>query len=355
MLLVVTATSNEPVPVLSPRVTGLIKDVAETDDGTVEIGYVEDRRLVVVGTVPVTPHRESAVEHDKSLREKKIKHALAVITSIVDEIRNKMAGLDVLTGLVEASHIAKVDNVVVLSSGLSTVDPVDWRTLGFSGDTNAEVRDLARRHFVPDLNDKHLLYSGLGATVRPQAAMPKPVADKVVNFWLTLCAKTSAASCDRDDSYAAQQAAAPTTVKSPLVLIPTTCTRGVGPGKTEVSVPDALLGFAGNRTELPPTANSVLKPIIDLLRDGGTVTIVGHTADYGGLDGQKTTSSGRAHAVATRMIQLGLPRTAITRIDGVGPAQPVPHQLPKAPANRRVTFTINRTITSIPVCHGAAE
>jgi len=347
--LVVTATANEPAPAMSSQLKNELTDLAGHKDGEISLVHPAGGRAVPGPTVVLTPMRGNEEETDKGFRASKITDNLQAVSDDVSGIKSTSAGLDLLTGLVSAGENHRNHTIYVLSSGLSTVAPLDWRKLGWGFSTQAVINTLRRQGNLPDLHGHDVIFTGLGLTAPPQQALTTPERTKLRTFWLTLCTE-SGGHCTPDDT-AADTGKSPTGDAATFTVpIDPACTYTPDPNHTVLSIPDSLLGFAGNSIMLPPKADQVLRPIAAGVKAGDQVHIVGHTANSGPLPGQYRTSQQRAIAVLHRLLQLGASPAAVITYAGVGPDDPVPNVPGTDPANRRVTLVSTHLLIAAPAC-----
>jgi outer membrane protein OmpA-like peptidoglycan-associated protein len=347
--LIVTATANEPEPVLSSQLTTELTSLAGHDHGEISLVHPSGGRALPGPTVVLTPMRGEDKETDSDLASDRIAENLQTLSTHLSHIKSTSAGLDLLTGLVHAGADRHKHTIYVLSSGLSTVAPLDWRKLGWGFPTQTVIDTLRRQGNLPDLRGHDVIFTGLGLTAPPQQPLTTPERRKLKTFWLTLCTQ-SGGRCTTDDTAADTGKSPSGNAATPTVPIDPPCTYTPNPGPPTLSLSNALLGFAGDSSVLPTKANQVLKPIAASIKAGDRVRIVGHTADYGPLPGQYQTSEDRALAVRHRLLQLGASPAAVITYTGVGPDDPVPHVPAKDPANRRVTLESTHVLISAPAC-----
>lgn len=346
----VTATANEPTPLLSMNMTRDLTSIASHDDGEILFLHPDQGRAVPGTSVKLTPMRDSLhKETNPDLAASKTNDNIQTASQVLNKIHSSNPGLDLLTGLVAAGDQHERRTIYVLSSGLSTVAPLDFRKLGWGFSTDVVIQDLRRQGNLPNLHGHDIIFSGLGLTAGRQPPLTVPERRKVTDFWTTLCFD-SGGQCTVDDSAADSGAAPNGDAPTWIVPIDPPCTYSRSPGHTTLSLSDSLLGFAGNSTVLPANGDRVLKPIAAAIKAGDHVHIVGHTANYQSLSGQYTTSRGRALAVLARLRQLGASPSAVFTIDGVGPDDPVPNVPATDPSNRRVTLDSTHALMAASAC-----
>ncbi|MDF2272146.1 OmpA family protein [Streptomyces coacervatus] len=355
----VTATSAEPAPALPESV---MKELHQAAAASKRPGDAVVRLLVGGGARPqlafaadLTPRRSNgAVEHSPRQREGKIQKGLEAFDSRLRTARSGAPGLDLLNLLDRAARVQSHTRIIVISSGLSTADPVDYRQLGLSGDPQKVAADLKARHLLPDLSGHQISFAGLGETAGGQSALPPAARQTLQETWRRICTLADASSCQVIDELAA--AMPPTATKPvPRINVPLTVTRpGPRPGSQKASLPDTVLGFRADSAALSPAADAALRPLVQLINTRHLrADITGHVADVGpGHDGMQL-SLRRARAVADRLVALGAPRGALRSVTGRGDLDPVIHNWTNgsfnealASRNRRTEVLLDTTTTT---------
>lgn len=348
---VVTATSAEPAPVLPPPVRLLLEKVA-SDADRVDGALV---RLIVSGDAGIpqqtehdlTPYRrEGQVEHSSR------KHEL--IADRIDELERSVAdaaatgdGLELL-GLLDQAAAGDPERIVVLSSGLSTVDPVDWRVLGWEADPALVAGQLAERRLLPDLGGQRIEFHGIGRVAGSQPVLPPPARALVADLWAEVCHTAGGERCDIAGDGSAIR---PPVATRPVPVVEVSPGVTPRPGcSTRQALDNSTLGFRANSAELHADADVTLLPYAELLSTCAVAEIVGHVADVGPGDGAEL-SLRRAAAVAERLRHLGACPAAITGVTGHGDSEPVEPNWnpdgsfsePRAARNRRVELLLTAT------------
>ncbi|MET7312771.1 OmpA family protein [Streptomyces sp. NPDC005571] len=315
-----TATSAEAAPALPDVIKQELRQTAsaakQPGDATV--------RLLVGGaaaqpfTADLAPLRTKGVIEHGQQRHTKIDENLAQFDAELATARSRSQGEDLL-GLIDRAARTKADaDLVVISSGISTADPVDFRKIGFSGDPKEVAADLRNRHLLPDLANRRVSFAGLGQTAGGQPPLPLPARDYVEQVWKGVCELAGAAECRVIDEIGPVKP--PTaTAAVPRVPVPTIATRpGPRPNSEIVSIPDPITGFTRDSARLSPAADDVLRPLADEIASKDLrVDVVGHVADVGPGHGMDL-SRRRAEAVARRLVALGVPDDAIGSVIGRG-------------------------------------
>ncbi|MBX6390374.1 MAG: OmpA family protein [Frankia sp.] len=346
-VIAMTATSAEPVPGLAEPLRLALEDAASAS----EQAGVPDVRLVLLDAEPVdidlTPIRDGEVEFDPMVRPQMIDDALAALS---EELGRRVAlrpELDVLDTLRAAARAGGDGPIYLITSGISTVDPVNFAALGWDFDPQAVAADLADRGLLPSLDGRSVTFVGLGVSAGSQPPLAEPEEDKVRELWLAVCRAAGAADCAAVDGVLATGSTAPGS-RQPVTVVPVPH-HGTTRGPESVDLAGAVL-FDGDSAILRPAADAVLRGLVAHLAqcgEGARVDVTGHVADVvRGVPENGPLSDERARAVANRLLQLGLPESAISRVVGVGDSQTVIDNWTgdvfdeaKAARNRRVTLT----------------
>ncbi|MDX2698393.1 OmpA family protein [Streptomyces ipomoeae] len=342
----VTGSTAEPAPwapVLEDLAVRHALRAVDPGDGAVSIVVSTNPEVNQVDLTPLRDGRE--VEQDPAAAREKVLARTAKLRSALTTNTPAASGLDLLGTYRRALQATPRDGTVVLvSSGVQTVDPLDVRTLGWTFDAGATVRDLKRRGLVPDARGRHVEFVGLGIAYGTQPELPLPAARRITALWRAVCTASGAASCTvRDEDIPRLPSASDRPVPVvPVAASPTSC-RG------SFVVP-ASVTFAADDATLRDDADRYLSPIADSLRRcpaDRAVHITGHTAQVDtGTSGYEL-SAARAQAVRDRLVRLGVAPALIVRVDGVGSTRPVVDNMPGgvfaealARQNRRVEITV---------------
>jgi outer membrane protein OmpA-like peptidoglycan-associated protein len=354
--LVLTATSAEPAPALPGQVRQLLEDMASKADQP-QGAMV---RLIVSGPpgmpqqpeIDLTPYRSpNKVEHS-SAKQSKIERNLTDLEHSVAAATASADGLD-LVDLLDRAAAGNADQIIVVSSGLSTVAPVDWRQLGWELDPHEVASELAKGKWLPDLHNHRVTFFRLGHVAGSQPQLHLPGRDLVKELWVAICKEAGGTGCETvDDDSALTPPAATRPV--PLVVVPPTSTPQPK-CSSSTTLDDATLGFRRNSAALHNDADRMLRPYAELLGSCAVADIVGHVADVGPGD-DVALSELRAKAVADRLIGLGACPTAIKSVAGRGDTEPLePNWNPdgtfnetKAARNRRVELHFTATASPCP-------
>ena len=311
-----TATSAESAPsaaVLHDPLMAYAKAARHTGDATVTI-------VTATSTVSVdlTPMRGKAVERIPDKATTKIEDNLARLETIVTSITATKAGLDPVAAWDRGIAVTPSGgHIYLLSSGLSTVAPVDLRR---AGGWIANPKGFVKRTRAADLphtDGRHLTYVGLGYAAGRQPSAGPAARTALTTIYLGLCQKAHAASCDVIDhpvSESPTKATKPVPVVS-LTEVPTACVA------SQIAI-DNSVTFLPDSPHLVDDADKVLRPIAALLRQcptGRKVTVTGHSARTPTSTGPATDLElARARAVRRRLLELGVPARVLGKATAGG-------------------------------------
>ena len=107
--------------------------------------------------------------------------------------------------------------------------------------------------------------------------------------------------------------------------------------------------FEEASSALLPASRVLLDEVADALRPclGSIIAITGHTDRSGSEPGNILLSMDRARAVREALVRRGIPRDGL-RARGVGSREPAEGLPPTDPANRRIEFSVVRTVPLLP-------
>lgn len=319
-----TATSHEPAPSTS-RLSGMLGDHARAalypGDGAVTV-LVQGRQPV---TVDLTPMRGDQVESNPT--DKLINEAIGKVDPALAAGAGT-DGLDTLKVYDQALQVSPAGSTIaMITSGLSTVAPVDLTQAGDWIDNPDQFVRTIRPADLPDASGRNVIWYGLGyADPAGVQASADPAARQALHtIWAGICKASHAATCTVIDGPAGTQPATATN-SVPTVALRTPQTACVG--TTDLSA-DVL--FSSDSPALSPKADQVLAPIAHTLAScpaGTRITAYGHTAQVPGHANGRPLSQARAQNVLDRLRALGAPDTVIGQAIGLGDSQPIVDNMP---------------------------
>ena len=320
VLIVATATANEPAPQLPDGVAAQLRALADR---------FEDAEAIVVGPhgkpqpVVVSPHRaDGRPEHGSArpaLIEQNVRHVQAALTTLASD-ENELDLVDLLGAAVRA--YPQITDVVVVSSGVTTAGGIDVRASGWNADPRQVVQFAAQHEALPDLAGHAVTFAGLGVVSGAQPQLLEPQRHRLGSYWLQACRAAGAKACTvisgpATGTPSASKAHVPVV---PVEQVPVQLPPVASPARpAQVTLPDAFFEFDSAR--LAPGAVDQLRDVAGAIRARELrVAVVGHSDDVPGPtpDYNLDLSRRRAQAVADALVELGVPASAITHVDGVG-------------------------------------
>ncbi len=318
VVLVASATRNEPAPTLAPDNRNLLFSAgADSTEG--------DAYLVTADTgepveLPLTPRRPDGQVEYGSRRGQLLSQN---ISRVQNALANEAASgpVDLLARIAVAARITSVPGtLLILSSGLSTTGAFDLRQVGWDANPAAIAAQLESRGLLPPLPGWRVIFSGLGDTAPPQPALPLPQRTALIGYWMAICHAAQAVSCGTDEMT---RPAPPShsTAAVPVVPVPAVLSVQGPRGWSGTSVPtDEFFAFASAR--LLPGADTILGPLAARVRSGHRfVSISGFASPDGGSAVYNVNlSERRSDAVKTELLRLGVPASHIVHAGGEGTA-----------------------------------
>ncbi|MFY9930651.1 MAG: OmpA family protein [Streptosporangiaceae bacterium] len=316
IVIVPSATANEPDPVLSAANRGLLETAGSAS--TQAQAYVVNPATGQPANIPLTPRRPDGQVEYGPRRQFLLE---ANVTRVAHLLSGEAATgpFDLLNMIAAAARVTSPPGtLLILSSGLSTAGGIDLRQVGWGASPGTVAAQLKQRGLLPNLSGWQVIFSGLGDTAGRQPPLPLPQRTTLTSYWLAICRAAGAASCQTDETTRPDPPARSTT---PVPVVPVPAVTSVrGPhGSSGVSVPADEL-FAFGSAALLPGADSVLQPAVNQASSGQRlVSITGYASPDGGSAAYNLAlSRARAQAVRARLIALGLPARQITQVTGLG-------------------------------------
>lgn len=318
IVLVASATRNEPAPVLAaPDLTDLRQEAVTGGGAT---AYVIDPNTGQPVAVTLTPRRpDGQIDYGPGRAAE-----LAANLNQAQHLLGLQASdqpFDLLSLLAMAVKVSSVPGtLVVVSSGLSTAGGFDLRQVGWNANPAAVASQLKHEGLLPSLNGWHLIFSGLGDTAGDQPALPLPQQAELAAYVLAICHAAGAASC-RTDDVTRPDPPGLSTYPDPIVPVPVvTSVRGPH-HQTSENIP-ADMFFRLNSAQLLPGADSILGPLAaQAVAHRLQVSIRGFASPETGTPAfNKALSLARARAIRARLIALGVSPNQIVQVRGEGTA-----------------------------------
>lgn len=346
LVVVTTATSNEPQAAYPAALDRLVTIAAQTGEGSMQILVSRGARVDSVGApVDLVIRRESGdIENDPAEIATRLPALLNTISSRLSNVASNAPTLDLLAGLNESVR-RDAGTIVAMSSGLQTEGLMDFAAIGWDFSNAEEIQKLREGGFLPDLSGRRVFFAGLGRVAGQQPALPEPMIRKLESFWMDLCAAGNADKCEVVDSGEATMPAA-STVPAKIVTVPSFALPEFSRDTHQISLDSSAL-FGPDSAELLPGVIGELNTLARRLTSlGSAVDLTGHTWRVGPAEGARELSTSRAQAVADALVSGGLHRSKIRTVRGVGydeittPPNAGPDEM--AQANRAVIIEIVR-------------
>ncbi len=311
-----SATANEPAPVLAPADRALLYHAGAAS--TRGVAYVINPATGQPTRVGLTPLRaDGQVEYGPRRAQLLSQH----VDRVQQVLRTEAATgpfdlLQMIGSAVRAT--SHPGTLLILSSGLSTAGGFNLRDVGWDADPRTVAAQLRQRGLLPRLAGWRLDFSGLADVSGRQPALPLPQRSTLTAYWMAICHAAGAAACATDNTI---RPSPPSRSAVPVPVVPVPEVSSVsGPRHSAgLSVPAAEL-FQFNSASLVSGADRILRPLVSRARAGHElVTVTGYASPDGGSAAYNLAlSRSRALAVRNRLVALGLPASQIIEVTGLG-------------------------------------
>ena len=203
--------------------------------------------------------------------------------------------------------------VVIVDSGLQTVDPIDFRR-GFLTASPVEVSQwLKDNQLLPNLKGRTVLMAGLGDTSSPQPALDDALRGGLVAIWQQI-AKDAGASCVSTVTAPAPGAPLEGLPPVSVVSLPPTPSLRLSCRPSSFTTASTI-GFDGDSTKFrdPEAATGTLRKLAEDISVGNLrVTVTGTAGGHGSREVQLSLSMARARAVRAELLRYGVPGNLVT-------------------------------------------
>jgi outer membrane protein OmpA-like peptidoglycan-associated protein len=317
IVVVASATANEPEPVLSAPDRAMLRNAGETS--TNASAFVVDPNTGQAREVSLTPRRPDGQVDYGPDRDRRLTANVNRVQQLLDTLAARKP-FDLLSMITQAVRVtAHPGTLLVLSSGLSTAGGLDLRQVGWGAGPHAVAASLSRRGLLPRLGGWRVVFSGLADTAGRQPDLPLPQRTVLTRYWLAMCHVARAAACGVD-AVTRPDPPSRSLTRVPIVPVPRVWSFRGPHGQTTNIPADAF--FAFNSSRLLPGADVILGPLATKARkEHLKVTIVGTASPDGGTNAYNhALSARRARAVRARLITLGVPSSLIVKAVGLGAA-----------------------------------
>jgi OOP family OmpA-OmpF porin len=231
------------------------------------------------------------------------------------KIRAAVPQVDVLTALdLAASATGPNGNIILVDSGLQTINPLNYRQPGLLMAPPSDVVGFLRReNLLPDLRGRHVLLDGFGYTAAPQPELNQAQRDNVISQWEAIVrAGGGCATVDTEGNTSPEMAGLPpvAVVKPP----PPPAFSNCGSFALEDS---GTVGFVVDTSRFrdPAAAQATLQKLADELKQGGEhITLIGSTSSEGSDALNKALSLARARTVRSGLVLMGISASRISTV-----------------------------------------
>ena len=311
---VVTGDANSPAAIETPIIEALLNQAFDHNAGfaVVDAGGRPHLFATTLGGTFGNSDAENAA------RAEQVPAAIRAL----DRVTPATGESDPWTAVSEAIgwlHDQGGGTLVVENSGLGTTGFLNYRQPGLLEADPAELVAFAQAHHEePDAADIKVILLGIGWTTPPQPALDAPERGSLASQWAALL-KAAGAQVSIDQT----PLTGPAPASDPKVSLVTTTQVTWNP-------PPGTCGTALNTTELhfivgtarlrdPAAAALALRAVVAELKASHRVaTITGTTSSEGGPAINVPLSEKRAQATAQLMESMGLPRSQIGLVTGLG-------------------------------------
>ncbi len=310
VVIAATATSAEPEPALTDKVVAELIELGEQRDDACAVLVTGPYDLTIT-TMPITPFRGNGEPEHGPHRAEAIRANVERIRQAVADVRATHAGLDPLRLLHELSTRYPAGTLYLVTSGVSTADPLDLRELRWGADATQVAASLRQTDALPDLVGWRVVLIGIGDAAGTKPALTASLRQRLTRFWTTLCRATGA-EC-RTSSRRSPGPGPRSSNEVPVVPLP----RPVRTSGQRVRIPVAVL-FTLDSVEISADAEPVLAELAERARRE-LVRITGRTdASTGSEEHNDRLSLSRAVAVAEQLLARGVPRDHLLGVHGAG-------------------------------------
>ena len=280
---------------------------------------------------------DSEHEFDTLHYNEAVDRAASCVESMIGTPTTTQPGTDLGTAIqVAADRLASATGpkrLLVVSDGLSNSGPVDLTGVIGTTAVDASLAKLTSTGFAPGLADTEVTFSGLG--VRAGSITPPASVTWLRNFYLGVCTAALAASCEAP--VADQGATADGT--APRADAPEDPDLGLSDVEFEFS--ESEVRFALDSADITAESDAALGQVAACLRDGSTLTVIGHADNTGGDPTRNQELSAlRAQTVADRVLSLAGHPTVTVVAFGVGSSEPKT-ATGDQPEDRRVAVSLS--------------
>jgi OOP family OmpA-OmpF porin len=317
--LAIGARSNNPTPSLTASVTAALNG-AITAKKLVSIVRVDGSPTSVFSQAytPTGANPEAQKENYDDYVDT-LNQILAGTASPASDIRAQVPQADLLDALAVAGgelRGAGGGNLVVIDSGLQTMDPLNFTTGLLADDPQTIVSFLKNANELPDLSGLSVEFSDLGWTAPPQPSLSIAERARVTQIWAAIATAAGASCVFVDPTPPQSRTELPGLPSVSVVTPPKQPNAVVSCSVTNLNDANNVgFEFASTTFRDPAGARATLQRLARvMISTGESVTLTGATSSEGSNEFNQQLSLQRAQAVEAVLIQLGVPANRITAI-----------------------------------------
>jgi outer membrane protein OmpA-like peptidoglycan-associated protein len=315
-VIVVGNRANMPAPKIKGKVADLLEKAIESQDDISVVAVSGEPTPVGTVRTKSSCGSTTACQNPWANFRKRLEELVSSSQAQKPEA-DLLGAIDLAAQTLKSAEGSK--HLIIMDSGLQTAGVMPLQYPGaFQIDPVDLVKSLVNELAVPDLHGVDVVFTGLGSTYEPQKRPLEGNLIRLERLWRAILEKTNSKSLDID--AAPLDNATPHAGLPPVTPVSFTVTQP--PTPTCVRLRADQVGFAPDRDTFrdPQQASKVLQPIADQIKkDGLKAKLTGTTAlpDLGPTSPQRL-SYRRAQAVQRVLIELGVPPSSITDVEGVG-------------------------------------
>ena len=302
---------------VSPAFSSVIQQAAGVYS-TLSVLWVGGDGETPVWAIDNLPLNNEKYEFGTKHYDEQVERVSSCVASMIGNPATSAPGTDLGTAIqVGADRLAESSGpkrLIVMSDGLSNAGPIDLTGVIATTAVDTLVAALDTTGYAPGLTGVDVTFAGLGVTAG--TVTDGPTVTWLKNYYTAVCERGGAASCDAPvvDQGASTDGTAP---------------RTDAPEDPDLALPAIQFEFGNSEVRFEPdsavitvSADAALGRAAACLRDGSTLTVIGHSAYVDGTAGEQILSEERALAVANRILELaGHPVVTVTAF-GVGSTEP---------------------------------
>jgi OmpA-OmpF porin, OOP family len=317
--LAIGARSNDPVPTLTASVKTALSSAVNAKK-LVSIVRVDGSPTAVFSQAYTpTGANSEAQKEDYDDYVSNLNGILAGTSNPATDVRAQVPQADLLDGLAIAGDELRGvggGNLVVIDSGLQTVDPLNFTTGLLADDPQTIVSFLKNADELPDLKGLSVEFSELGFTAAPQPSLGIADQAKVAQIWTAIATPAGASCVLVDPSPPTTKTALPGLPAVSVVTPPLQPNAVVSCSTTNLDDANNVgFEFASTTFRDPAGARATLQKLAHVMTSTSeSVTLTGATSSEGSNEFNQQLSLERAQAVQAVLVQLGVPASRITTV-----------------------------------------